>query len=609
MTRAPSRSSFRLIVAALSAMAALVAVLASGGMAAAAGTRSSAVGRVTVKKIGGVVYDSSAITCPAYPCAAGSTPAGGQPLQLKLDIYVPQDGQTSHPALLIVHGEGWADGTRKDIGTYATDYAQLGFTTYAADYRESCDPAHPASGDDPTLCGWIFPEHLLDLRDAVSFIRAQAPSHPTWATDPNWVGVWGSSSGGNLAGNLATGWCQGTPCPPSGPGRPDAIITWSSPLNLVDGGGQPVQPGRIAQYLGCDPYSNPPTCQNDEAARASAYYQLQPGEPPIFLMGATQDSINPLSTQTIPMYNELLADGVPTQLYQIDSSCHGIKCKAQDPGLESNSANWERSVTNGKQPTVQISAGPLHPSKASVATFNFSAANGVTTSCAIDGGAMTPCNSPSVTYTGLQPGPHTFTVQGTNGTGTGVASTLTWNLNVTSVAISDTAYTPNTAKSVQSGYVKWTNNGTMAHSVTDKSGMNLFNSGSIPVGGTFQQSFVSAGTYYYIDNVGSPAVPQGNVQISMQTTATSGPVNTNFTFTWASGAPPANFAYDVQWKKPGDTAWSSLPACGGTCTKTTTNTATLNLGLTGTYQLQARLHNLTNNKTSAWSPTLKITTS
>ena len=69
------------------------------------------------------------------------------------------------------------------------------------------------------------------------------------------------------------------------------------------------------------------------------------------------------------------------------------------------------------------------------------------------------------------------------------------------------------------------------------------------------------------------------------------------------------FSYDIQWKKPGDTTWSNLPGCGGTCTKTTTSSITLNLGLTGTYQFQARLHNNSNNKTSGYSAALKITTS
>src|SRR5437763_629351 len=81
-----------------------------------------------------------------------------------------------------------------------------------------------------------------------------------------------------------------------------------------------------------------PTIANP--ASASPYYQIQASDSPMFLMGSTQDTINPITTQTIPMYNALLAAGVGTQLYQIDSTCHGVKCKAQDPGLEPNSANW-----------------------------------------------------------------------------------------------------------------------------------------------------------------------------------------------------------------------------------------------------------------------------
>src|SRR5438105_14618975 len=106
----------------------------------------------------------------------------------------------------MIHGEGWADGSKKDIATKAQDYAALGFSTYAPDYREACDPLNPAPGDRVQFCGYKFPVPLEDLRDLIVFIRNNAASHSSWATNPAWVGVWGRSSGGNLAGNLATGW-------------------------------------------------------------------------------------------------------------------------------------------------------------------------------------------------------------------------------------------------------------------------------------------------------------------------------------------------------------------------------------------------------------------
>jgi plastocyanin/dienelactone hydrolase len=551
-----------------------------------------------------------AAVCVAFPTAAPAAPSQTTVTKysnvtyktfgtnaLKLDVYVPADA-ASHPALLMIHGVGWSDGTKKDVASYAQDYAALGFTTYAPDYRESCDPANPPAGTPAYLCGFVFPTHLEDLRDAIVFIRQNAPGHPEWKTNASWVGVWGSSSGGNLAGNLATGWtncgcAEGTP----GWDKPDAVISWSGPMNLKDGGGDPVQPGRLTGYLGCDPYSNPPTCPDGLTADVSPFYNITPDDPPMFESGGISDQIAPMATQIAPTQDALLAAGITGQLYQIQGSCHGVKCKRSDPSLESNSADWMHSILDRVGPTVRIESGPVHQGPASVVTFTFSSAGGVSKKCALDGAALTACTSPK-TYAGLPPGPHTFTVQGTNGTGTGDASTSVWTLAPLAVTVKDFAYSPPNPKTVTGAWVQWINTGPSQHTVTDKSGMGLFDSGPLGVGATFRQTFLGAGTYYVISTL-DPGM-QGSIKVPLTATPATGPAGSAFTIVWAAAPPPAGYVYDVQIQAPGSTSFSNW-MMGQTATKTTTTLSTV-----GTYQFRAHLKNTGNGKASGWSPTLSV---
>jgi acetyl esterase/lipase/plastocyanin len=518
------------------------------------------------------------------------------PNTLKLDVYVP-DGPGPFPALLMVHGVGWSDGTKKDVQTYAQDYAAMGFVTYAPDYRESCDPANPPAGTPPYLCGYVFPTHLEDLRDALIFVRTVAPSHPEWKTNGTWVGVWGSSSGGNLAGNLANGWtacgcAEGTP----GFDKPDAVISWSGPMNLQDGGGDPVQPGRLSDYLGCDPFSDPPECPDGLTAKVSPYYNITPDDPPFFQSGGVTDQIAPLATQIQPTQDALLAAGITAQLYRIQGNCHGIKCKPADSGLESNSADWAHSILDRTKPTVHIETGPVHQGKISVATFTFSSAAGVSKKCGLDGAALAACTSPK-TYSNVQPGAHTFTVQGTDVTGTGGASTSTWTIVPQAVTVMDFAYNPANPKADMGGWIQWTNTGPSQHTVTDKSGMGFFDSGPMNVGATFRQTFVGAGTYYVISTL-DPSM-QGSIKVSMTATPPAGPAGASFVIAWAVAPPPAGYVYDVQMKAPGGgfTNWKMGQTGGQTSTT---------LSTVGTYQFRAHLKNTANGKFSGWSPALSV---
>jgi plastocyanin len=357
-------------------------------------------------------------------------------------------------------------------------------------------------------------------------------------------------------------------------------------------------PGRLEQYLGCDPNAVPPECPDGLDAEASPRYNITPDDPPIFLMDGTKDTITPIDSQVQPTHTALLAAGITARLYAIQSACHGIKCKPIDPALERNSAEWAHALLDDTQPTVHLETGPVSLSPITVGTFTFTVDPGVSAKCGFDGAALTPCTSP-VSVSGLTPGQHTLTVQGTNGSGSGTPTDTAWMLTPLAVTAKDFTYTPSGPKTSPGSLVRWTNNGPSQHTVTDKSGMGYFDSGPMAAGATFDVIFLGAGTYNYFSTL--DAAMQNSIKIPISAAPSSGPAGSTFEIMWAAAPPPAGYVYDVQIKIPGGSGFTNWMT-GQTATETVTT-----LNTPGTYQFRAHLKNTVAAKSSGWSPTLSVT--
>lgn len=106
--------------------------------------------------------------------------AGGR--ELKLDVYRPEELAEKHPAILQIHGGGWVIGDKREQGIPLLNHlAANGWVGFNANYRLS-----------PTA---TWPEHLIDLKRAVVWIRAHADEY---GVDPDFIAVTGGSAGGHL---------------------------------------------------------------------------------------------------------------------------------------------------------------------------------------------------------------------------------------------------------------------------------------------------------------------------------------------------------------------------------------------------------------------------
>ncbi len=106
---------------------------------------------------------------------------------LEMDIYRPKDEWGALPAVVCIHGGGWAKGDRTSHAKIAQALAARGYVAATISYR--------LSGEAP------FPAQIHDCKAAVRFLRANAK---TYGINPDQIGAIGLSAGGHLTALLAT---------------------------------------------------------------------------------------------------------------------------------------------------------------------------------------------------------------------------------------------------------------------------------------------------------------------------------------------------------------------------------------------------------------------
>lgn len=107
--------------------------------------------------------------------------------RLKLDVYEPTARGTLRPAIVQIHGGAWIVGDKREQGVpLCMHLAAAGWVAFNVNYRLSP--------------GATFPEHLVDLKRAIAWIRERADEY---GIDPDFIAVTGGSAGGHLAALVA----------------------------------------------------------------------------------------------------------------------------------------------------------------------------------------------------------------------------------------------------------------------------------------------------------------------------------------------------------------------------------------------------------------------
>jgi plastocyanin len=124
-------------------------------------------------------------------------------------------------------------------------------------------------------------------------------------------------------------------------------------------------------------------------------------------------------------------------------------------------------------------------------------------------------------------------------------------VSTTAVSATDFAFGPKTATVLRGRGAKWTFDGPSNHTVTDDTGMGMFDTGSQSAGSTFTYFFIGAGKYDYVCTIHEGQGMKGRVQVPAGAMPRSGTETTTFTVVWAGMQPPGDRVFDVQIKRPG----------------------------------------------------------
>lgn len=291
----------RLIARAASAALAAAALLALAACGPT-GTESTA-----VEPTAPAPYPEST-SYPDIPIAADIPygTADGEPLLLDACLPSgPVEGIAPRAAIVVIHGGSWQHGDKANLNwrSVCQWFASEGFVAVSVNYR-----LVPAA---------TFPAQLDDVQAAVRWLRDPAQVE-RYNLDPDHIGAFGGSAGGNLSALLGTvgsgAWTDDA--------RVAAVADLSGPVDLrtpirtTDSYNQDFAQV-VLDYLGCATYADCPG-----AAKASPVFLADETDPPFFVAHSTEEFI-PIA-QSDELVAALRDHGVDTTYVTVEGSLHSI---------------------------------------------------------------------------------------------------------------------------------------------------------------------------------------------------------------------------------------------------------------------------------------------
>lgn len=126
---------------------------------------------------------------------ADTTKVDGYVLRdLHLDAYIPDDALGVTPAVILMHGGGFSEGSKNDerIVEYGEFLAARGYAAFAMNYRlVPDDPPAPASWESTPFSSAVHAA-IVDAKAAIRYVRANAGAY---GVDPNRIAFLGESAG------------------------------------------------------------------------------------------------------------------------------------------------------------------------------------------------------------------------------------------------------------------------------------------------------------------------------------------------------------------------------------------------------------------------------
>lgn len=232
-----------------------------------------------------------------------------------LDLYIPAT-PAGHPLPLavFVHGGGMTSGDKANINPVLLNaLASAGFAVASVNYRLA-----PMSK---------FPAQIEDVKCAIRFLRDRAA---TYGLDSNQVFALGTSVGGQLVALAALTGSHSVFDVGSYLNQPStvtAVVDMFGPANLSEDSG--FSSDGILRVFGMN------RSQSD-LVRASPTHYVAANAPPILIVQGVRDA-KVHESQSVELYNDLMAEGDQTQLVLVQNMGHmfvQVGARPINPSLE-----------------------------------------------------------------------------------------------------------------------------------------------------------------------------------------------------------------------------------------------------------------------------------
>lgn len=107
--------------------------------------------------------------------------------KLHIDVFYPKNLESNLPGVLLIHGGGWASGTKSHLIPMAQKLAEAGFIAATIEYRLSPEALYPAG--------------VIDIKTALKWLKINATD---FSLDTSKMAVLGTSAGATLASLIGT---------------------------------------------------------------------------------------------------------------------------------------------------------------------------------------------------------------------------------------------------------------------------------------------------------------------------------------------------------------------------------------------------------------------
>jgi acetyl esterase/lipase len=231
-------------------------------------------------------------------------------VKLRLDVHRRRGQKSPGPTLVYVHGGGWVIGHRDKQGLPLLQHlAARGWVGFSVDYRLS-----PLA---------TFPDHLVDVKRAIAWVREHAAEY---GADPSFLVLAGNSAGGHLAALAALtanvpeyqpGFEQADTCV-------DACVPFYGIHDLLDRYGHWPHEG-MHRLLERQVMKRSRTEAREAYESGSPVSRVHPGAPPFLLVHGDRDSLAPVE-ESRRLYEALKeVSRAPTALVVVPGAQHAFE--------------------------------------------------------------------------------------------------------------------------------------------------------------------------------------------------------------------------------------------------------------------------------------------